>query len=1813
MDILAPPRLHTYEPRTVVVVLHTDPAVASAAAPRTLQLKQVFPFETVFGLKQRIAVAMDTPDWLPSKQYIALAASEGQYTPLEFTWPFAATLSDPFSPEDRPDARIYEDGARKPVLPTLVSGVTLETLLPPTAATVHVWNLAGILKAAGTTPALLSNELFDGWVRLYFPTLRNTDDATRSAAATNTGDVLKTYREFTDARLQKIETLLGSSGAAPTAVPFRLKELRSLRYALPVHPGIRTQSLLLLFYGMRPTERLPFLRFFPADGRTAPIVKLAKLPNGTPVIGDARVLSALMMDQPSNKLGDVLLLKAPLRHPRAPLGACWTLRVFEDGSAELHVGAPRRDAELQQSIMTAAMQEVSGVLEDAGWPEDAARRLLDISATYTFASGLRKEKAPSKSQLRARYEMFAPLFLLDARPSMETAAVTLRYKAVSNYSREISPVAAFISHLFLHEEDTDVATALVREFGLTTSNVERAIEDWDAKYRELMETREKKVVAAHSMGASVGIVNRHPTYEFVLAGVESEVDLLRILAALALYVTQESAADEEAAAAAPEAKEAAQEAEAAEVAAEDAYNFMEYYGTYGEEDGEAAEEAPVAAVAPVAPGAVAAAPVKPLVGAFGDDVLPKFEYLERLRQLDPELFAYTVTDKRFTVYSRCCQKSSDKQPNVLTPESYANALRIYGNAVFWVEVPLPAEDVLVTQMAARTPGEREKMLRAAKKTPEEMLAIEKRALQLGFPLKEDAKNGYYSISELTDKKGPKYPFSPESLEELRTLKTAQQQKPLWIIVRAGSIETKPNYYICAEYWCVHNDLPLLPAEFTGTVTRDGRPKAANTCPFCAGTLLDNPNVPKPGQTVLQRGVTSGGKSIAKYAGYLSTIQHPDTFPLPCCFASPDSLQPPEGSYAVPASVVDIPDTVVPPPAETVVMEAVDAAAPAPAPAAERVEMPFSPVVLTAAAKRVQNRMYIPSQIVLGRTTQEWFELEKGTIGVPPPAVNTLLGQNPERFLTKNKGAMAEKINSKLAVPATAFIRYGIGTSKRTPGTALLSLLAFAKYATAEFKAPGPANRIPTQEEVLEDMFGTQAVAFAHAFEQANYGTLVHEFSKPGAPFPESRTGEFLDWCRTMSMRVDGGQRPYAEQVFQAWSTFEAYVRDVTVAKELRLWEGLLSVPGLLTETACILVRIVHPKSSTQAPRIVCPEFGIPAGVRDMRPPLLFILEDEQTGLYDPLVLYDGKSDTEKHLLGVISDAAPAVFDALSPEAREPLTAFLAQYYSDSEGCGRTATPMHPWMPERSVDSVPKLGEFARSVGTFGLRIESLLRDRSNRLVGALVRQKPYDKSPLFYIPLRDDGTVLPHIPSHRGEEALPLPPLDALLHLLAGGQQRISDKIVGSAFPGLVPARLVADKDNYVAVDLRCGATVPIAPLARSASVKSVRFAELKRAGVELKGDAPWMTDVALLGAPVEADVAAEEDAVKRETDEEHLEEAYAHLRISLSVWLNGSAEGRAARQQIELLRQARRRLPLYELQKRLDILLHPFVAHALRVEAASDAATASSASLLRKDCLQIQTQEGCDGACTWSGGRCLIHATGTSRALDPVRVLTARLTDEFLRTFGAAQKLLAGTVSRLRPMQEGAVVEEDGALLFAGHGRADTDLFDVLGYSKRKVGAYTQGFVYPEEVAAVAAAGVETPVRMGALPADWVASLRYPTFSAEVARDPRQRFEAVLLQLLGTPVPPTLRGTREEWAQIGERLDAYVIRTQVVPETGLLAPVEILQAARRAGGAAAAAPTYIVLDGEGVPLQHVRTGAFRFSEDALPTTLRAWVDAAAT
>jgi hypothetical protein len=1755
MEVVSPSRIHSLDSQRLRIVVHTSETTTSEQI-----LTGVYPFETLYLVKQRLAIThADKATWLPNRLFIAEetgGAAAARFRPLEFTWPFAKALKDPFTLRGEASKELYEDDSRKPVLPTVLSGITLETATKE--RTIHVWTLGDILKSLRIEDvATLSEKLLGGFIQLYFPTLPRVQiDAVLAPSQKEVDkvafEVIKAYIESLDSRYSKLERGLSK---LTKVEPVSLHELRALKFVLPTIEVFGRGVLELKFYEMKPSETVPFMRFFPKQDKTAPFIKLAATGQGGTFIRDKRLLDSLMAEQPSTENGAVILLKSPIQHPRVPLGTAWTLRMFEGGSAELYIGAPRRDAPLQSSVITEAFRILPMFLAETPWKTNRGAKLAEITATYEFNA--KDEGKPSTTELRKRVDAFLPLFFEEKGLPGEHAAVNLRYKTVSNYTPDTNPVVSYITSLFLRDSTQSMGDApiqtyivsLAREFGIPPSEAAELIQDWLNRHSEHDMANESTVVPTYNLGTAVSLYNKHPKYLFSVAGCESMSDASRILSLMTLLVTEDSAILGKTAEVAEPVEEPVVEPEEAVKSSSDNFNDVIMLKNDGEEnDGEEKEEEPE----------------KPDI--LGDkEVLPPMGdewYLEQLKSRNRELFDYKQTDARVKLYSRTCQHNAHKQPNVLTKQSYQRARTLYGDAVFWLEAPMPVADRIAIEYAASSVGERKKKGTTNKKTIADIVEYEKRALALGFPL-----TGDQSVLSL-EKREP----DAKALKDMQDRIAAQQTKPLWIVVRVGTIEDNPNFYICSEFWCVRDDLPLIPREFRGTTFRNGNPKQANSCPFCGGRSIHDKKHPVAGETVIKRQPTGKSDKVAKYAGFMKGLYHPELYPLPCCFVDPNNLKPSEGAK--------IQMEVEPERAEPVVAVTDH----------ENRDRPFSPVAKKGSA---QNRWYIPNQNILGRKTMDWFELEKGAVGIPPASVNNLLGQSPEHFLTKNKGVTSDKINSYLTVPATAFVRYGLGGRVRDPGQNILSLIAYAKYATEQFITADDKQSIPTNAEVLDSLFGEKEVEFIHAFTQANYGTLLHEFSTPGMELTQLYTEEQLrTWCGRLGIRLPE-QRAYAVNLFMAWNNFKNYVYDVKDNKDLELWEMLFATPGLFTRTGCLIVKIQLGRDGTAT--IACPRFGVSAHSQYEKPPVLFILEDVKTGLYDPLVLYEATTKETKHVMGVLNAEGHA-FGGLTPKTREALQGFLAQYFSTSDGCGRATSPIHPWIPVREHSRVPRLSEYVNSRDAFTkieISLDGLIRDRSNRLVGVLASlQRPRATSAQLYLPCVDDGAIVTTMPSVFGEESLPIPDIDILLDALVGKQTKVGEKRLAAIFKGLIPRRLMYKEDVYVAIELDCGATVPIAPRALASEVSYPTHRELRKAHAEIKEDLPWETDISLLRA-------TEDRETVEQTSEEVLNESYQHIRIRFSNWLH-TDDGRHVRKQIELLRQARKRLPLYELQKRLDILLTPIVSGWLT----RDGKTTNM--VLRRDCLQIKSKDACIGGCSWSDGRCLIHTTATERYVNPERVITARLTDELLRTFGAAIEILEQKVSYLKPLDPAAVLRDDNTLLFSASGRGTSALYDKLGYSSRKPGQFTQGLIYPEEV------GIQMLETQGALPPDWD-TLEPFQAPADIGRDAKALLNVAIVTITGRALDViegelrrSFRGTTADWEYIARTFNMVIIPTEWNEAVHRLEPKTRIRPP-----AGAAEPQFVVLDMKGIPLQRKGTGVLTNRQLELPATLRAWLDRA--
>lgn len=1964
MELLRPTRIKSLEAELIRVIVHTAPDVKTT----DFTLPAVFPFETLYSLKQRIALhfaaTATAKAWLPGHVFVAQKVAGG-FRSLEFYWPFGKTLADPFERIREVDERLWDGESRKPVFPNILSGATIEatTTVEPAGGAgggenvqnireIHIWSLQTLAAAAGFGPVTpITEPAFHGFISLYFPLLETKDQLLTlfgplTEAETDVLENAKQYRTAMDARLAKVEAGLHLP-AVKNAAPPRLRELRMLRYRLPQIRAIDEGQLELKFYEMNPNRIMPFMRYFSRSEKTAPIVKLALTETGAQVIENPKLLDLFMADEPATENGAVIVLKAPVKN--APLGTAWSMRIYENGVAHLSIGAPRKNEPLTAGAIQAAFDTLPAFLAETPWADHAVadrRELEEISAVYDYRSPIAEK--PSKTELRGRLDAFLPFFMEERLPEKSRDAFFLRYKAVSNFDERVDPVMDHITNLFLRDgaasaaamnPDTYVGSLMMR-FGMPGAEAAAALNEWiDARAEHVAQDREK-ALAALNMGAGIGIgVNNHPSYTFFVSNVESAQDLQRILGLLSVFAAVPTSFLGVAAGAeeASEAKEVVAVQNAAVPDAEPAIaeegvetqfadiggdfgtmmNFGDFQmNAFGTQEIAEAEEAPLQPIAPIArPASPETLDIPmPEVLKLGEKVeaIGKGWFLERLTAADPAFFSYKVpaAEKRFESFSVKCQKSSFRQPFVLSADQYERARALYKDDVFWVEAPLDSEDLQAVTIASKSAEQRKSAgmaLLERPKTDKEYLdfakaaglfkegdkpkdvkakvnadferrvrALERRALELGFPLKGDK-----SITTADPT------ATAEEKAAVNRLLEAQHGKPLWTVIRAGSVPSAPNYYLCVTRWCIRDNLPLIQTEYEGELMRDKTTKKAKeSCPFCGGKQIKNPEKPAAGETVLHREPTGKGDApIAQYIGYPKEVYHPDGYALPCCFTGPDSLLHPPTEKTPPPPLVPLPPTQVKIAAGEAPAPA-DAPPPARAPAERQADelvadelrdRPFLPT----SSRGGMNKWYIPLQNVVGRIATEWYSLAKGEVGVPPPAANLLLGQNPTKFLTANKGVAGTSINSYLKVPGSAFVRYGLG------GTGLLGLLAFARYATDLLSVDVSKRAIETPFEVYKRLFKLGDLKLDNymmirAFEQANYGTLVHEFNgPPPAPYTE---GEFNDWCSNAYMINKGAQAPYARMVYHAWLRFKAYIENANQRKDLRYFETLFAAPGVCSTAGFILARILVPKSPAEPARILCPEFGIAARYQKTKPPVIFVVEDEASGAFDPLVLVDAPSEDAKQVVGAFRQSAE-VFGRLDPKLREALSAFLLQFYSPLEGCGRVLPTPHPWMAERGASRVPRLQELISRLTALDLREHYLLRDRSNRLVGMVVKNV---RAVEFFIPVLDDGTIEYRSPTRRGEDAIPMPEL----HRTESNTDLLSFLRKLSApenFPAMKPVAILenAEVGAYVALELSCGAIIPFKPIhvfkKDPEAMKKIHKKVFEiTGGVELPVkpivDMPWEDDIALIGPRVpgvkdvrvvnehevviggkkylyhEEEVfeikALEEEPEEwsfeaykgaaapaaiqalfqeylalpvtsemTQTREEVLEEAYQHLRISFSVWLNSTAAGERTKAQIELLRAARvnpdRQLPLWELRKRMDLLIVPVVHKWITAEGAGDAAV----SLLRRDCTQIHKRAACTGGCSWVGGaedgRCLIHTTETERFLDPVRVLSARLVDELIRSFGAAMEVLEGRVPRLRGLGTDEVVREDGVMLFSAQGRGSEDLFRRLGYLGRKPGAYTAGLTFPEEVDLV----TDEPVGVGALPGDWLdAGLRPAVFAAEVGRDKRAALEAALTEISGKPASffAAHLGKPDFWVGFAQLIGAEVLLTgydevrKAADVTAWYSPPKLPVPGGAAGGAPALPKPrkFLLVDLEGIPLQQA-DGSFFLSESALPKSIANWLE----
>jgi hypothetical protein len=1600
MDLIEPKKLKTLGPFSIDIIEHTE----KDKAPGSRRLGPFYSFNTVADLKRDIWIANEgEAEWSPNRIWIAKENEHGLFQPLEMTWGDQTTLnkglSDPFTTYETPDGRVVDaDGNRKAIYPMLSEGILLESVLDE-VRTVHVWPLEVLVRLIG---AKLEDKAFlHGYIQLYFPKIQSSADALDYKDESY--DLTAEYSRQRKERLNDIDALLSGAELAD-AEPFRLRHLRRLNGVIPLP---QKTSLDIMFYEFKTSKDLPFLRYFPPKGQGEPLLKLAVGSSGFPLISDPGMLASFLDEEPISEFGAVLMAKIPFKKLAqetipAIRNIAYTIYWLEDGSATVKLEAPRRDMPIEVATVEESEQLLKTALESLDYDE-AKPVIENLSAVYRIEI---KGAKLTQEKLKERVKFFSPFLELSA--SQVGSKLNLKWKAVDNYEQE-GAVFSWLTRKVLDEDlDGDLPqiiqnfkTGIMEEFGRSEEDAKRLIEDWFRRRSEVVPTGEGAVLA-HNTGVEIEITFSHPLYFVEFIGIDSAKTLQRCISIMSAFFYYNKEGPVEAVQEAPVAPKVnvVLNREAAARANPAAARFLDLFGPADDDDDEMEEEA--------APAPADKAPEKKVQRNAAKTVtLPPLKewYKTQLDLYDEALFGYSGK----AVYSRVCQTAQGRVPNVMVPEQLDALVKEYGDSVEWVFLPPPENIILnVSKM----------------KKPELIVELNKR----GFAeIKSDSSKKIGDLQTLLQETlcqepGPQGQFC-------RILRKDKPEKAQWFVARAGTNPEKPMYYICPEYWCVRDMRPLLPKEFLEAKARDGSSKEPNSCPFCGGKLLEDLKSPRRGETVVRRKGKHGEHDIHEVVGYITDNIHPQNFALPCCFTGPKigQLMPLDGTQPLPKDTRE---------------KALSEAAPVQEEEEEQEKggkAEGEDEELTKVLKTVR------TQYILGF---EKRQLEPGRIGLCPTKLDDMIGQVSSDSIMKG-------VAQKLKATAKLFARFGIAQREAGPGQAFLALLGFymgnlqkagkapmrgAKIDLPSILTPAAVAQTLFSEEPGNSKFLTNLM---RAFERANSGNLVQEFASnlehPSLPDFAAKLG--------FNLEKDPHNRPYVERLASAWLNFKAYVLDKSAPKKLQHFENLFSTPSVIFPNGLLLV-IFESSSDAEgniSVRIKCPDYGISQFSQKYKPPIAFIYNDANLGTYEPMIYVEGTGKMDKKgkpefLVLPTINPEDNKFPLIDKAAQSALKDFITQYLSFSEGCGRFTSPAHPWMPDLDSRAVPRLSELITHK-TSDFEAESVLRDRSNRLVGVIFNHTGSANS--IFIPSLEDGSLGLTLKTQYDIEGIPLPPLDLLLNAL-------TNKSGFQKFVGLRIDVLLMKDMKYCALRLKSGAIIPFHPVPTTSVLANPIYEELTKKGAKPIAFLPWQEDARFLKS---------DEPVKESLDivpEALVEEAYHYLRVSLAGWLQ-TKQGSKTRRQLNGLRLAH--LPLFELRKRADILIEPLVNSWINVDAHAEAIPALG--LLRKDCIVEKSKDRCTSSpmCSWIGSSCHIHA-GTSEKVPDVKVyFTSRIVDEILRYSNLSAEILNNKVPRIRqPL--GLVRTEDSVITGKSKIR---ELADELGLDHVPAEPYSVGLTYPE------------------------------------------------------------------------------------------------------------------------------------------------------
>jgi len=780
------------------------------------------------------------------------------------------------------------------------------------------------------------------------------------------------------------------------------------------------------------------------------------------------------------------------------------------------------------------------------------------------------------------------------------------------------------------------------------------------------------------------------------------------------------------------------------------------------------------------------------------------------------------------------------------------------------------------------------------------------------------------------------------------------------VLRYGSDTLHPNYYLCSEYYCLRDLLPVLKADWESEEDYESNDKPKHSCPFCHGRLIVDPKDPDEGQTVVRRKIKPRSREEKRhlYIGFLGEGKNPNGYDMPCCFIKDKSLGWTDPRFQrfreVSKSALD----------KTLTEKAEDYS--------DKKEDLHKNLAL-----RTQHlvsydllKFRIHKEYVVG---SEKHPLDPGKIGMPNVGLDSYFLQESSLFVARSA------IKQEFKPNANGMFRLGV-------------LNRVVSLNDSLFAALAPALGRNTVQEVKK--FFTGAIT-PRVFINLNFGNLLLEFFNPADEEPSA--SELSVWGQRHLQITKPGTEYELSRFYRSYHRFISYINDSTSKKLLRHFIHALAEPGLLATNGLTLVTLKYegdPREPTSTIKVLCPSLGYNID-RYERNDVAFITYHE-SGIWEPLIYISKltkKETTPLQQEGFYS--IPYMFmtqDGFPQTIRDRYMEFVTECRASFRGAytyqqgvdARTLLPV-----TRAIDI---LTDF-KPVG--------LVRDSYNHLVALTVKANSGE----VLVPVVDDGNSFHYtmdLRIHIGIQSVELANANDVEQVYNTSIIPYVDEITDvynlqfffTTDAGVFGYRI--GNDN-ISINLPCD--TEIADLeAPTETIDNFQFEyQLNREIIVDGRESSYEQSPYLL-------------------QKEIIEDIYQHLRLTFSRWVSTDTDGSKTRTFVKDILK-RRDIPSFEKIRRLELELGITIKSWLSPDANP---FSPEPVFLRTDCTSIEDPDKCTNYCQMSNGQCKIHTPQTLQISTNERVvavdyLTRRLLDEIVRIPARSNELLEKGVKRIQ------------------------------------------------------------------------------------------------------------------------------------------------------------------------------------------------------